>query len=75
MEDRSKKLRHFFASLICAGKDRDPRIEQAFASVKRVRFAGKNQAGVLARLWATISATTAPITNAPPISARDEGIS
>ena len=38
MEDRSGKLRSFFASLICAG--RDPRIEQAFAAVAREAFAG-----------------------------------
>jgi protein-L-isoaspartate(D-aspartate) O-methyltransferase len=39
MEDRSEKLRWFFASLICAGL-RDPRIEQAFVAVNRETFAG-----------------------------------
>jgi protein-L-isoaspartate(D-aspartate) O-methyltransferase len=38
MEDRSKKLRSFFATLICTG--RDPRIEQAFATIEREPFAG-----------------------------------
>lgn len=38
MEDRSRKLRSFFASLICAG--RDHRIEQAYAAIKREPFAG-----------------------------------
>jgi protein-L-isoaspartate(D-aspartate) O-methyltransferase len=41
MEDRSEKLRSFFARLICAAaKARDPRIEQAFAAVRREPFAG-----------------------------------
>jgi protein-L-isoaspartate(D-aspartate) O-methyltransferase len=41
MEDRSEKLRAFFASLICAAaKARDPRIEQAFAAVRREPFVG-----------------------------------
>ena len=41
MEDRSGKLRAFYASLICAAaKNSDPRIEQAFATVKREPFAG-----------------------------------
>jgi protein-L-isoaspartate(D-aspartate) O-methyltransferase len=41
MEDRSEKLRLFFASLICAAaKARDPRIEQAFVAVKREPFVG-----------------------------------
>ena len=41
MEDRSEKLRRFFAQLVCAGlKERDPRIEQAFRTVRREPFAG-----------------------------------
>jgi protein-L-isoaspartate(D-aspartate) O-methyltransferase len=41
MEDRSEKLRSFFASLICAAaKARDPRIEQAFLAVRREPFVG-----------------------------------
>jgi protein-L-isoaspartate(D-aspartate) O-methyltransferase len=41
MEDRSAKLRSFYASLICAAaKSRDVRLEQAFAAVKREPFAG-----------------------------------
>jgi protein-L-isoaspartate(D-aspartate) O-methyltransferase len=41
MEDRSEKLRAFFAKLICtAAKLGDPRIEQAFRTVKREPFAG-----------------------------------
>lgn len=41
MEDRSEKLRLFFASLITAQfGHRNPRIEQAFAAVKREPFAG-----------------------------------
>jgi protein-L-isoaspartate(D-aspartate) O-methyltransferase len=41
MEDRSDKLRAFFAKLICtAAKLGDPRIEQAFRTVKREPFAG-----------------------------------
>jgi protein-L-isoaspartate(D-aspartate) O-methyltransferase len=39
MEDRSEKLRSFFARLVCAGLQ-DRRIEQAFAAVKRETFAG-----------------------------------
>ncbi len=41
MEDRSEKLRSFYAELICAAaKLGDPRIEQAFRTVKREPFAG-----------------------------------
>jgi protein-L-isoaspartate(D-aspartate) O-methyltransferase len=41
MEDRSRKLRAFFASLVAAQtRDRNPGIEQAFAQVKRETFAG-----------------------------------
>ena len=41
MEDRSEKLRAFFAKLICtAAKLGDPRIEQAFRAVQREPFAG-----------------------------------
>jgi protein-L-isoaspartate(D-aspartate) O-methyltransferase len=41
MEDRSEKLRAFFAKLICtAAKLGDPRIEQAFRNVPREPFAG-----------------------------------
>jgi protein-L-isoaspartate(D-aspartate) O-methyltransferase len=41
MEDRSEKLRSFFASLICGTAEvRDPRIEQAFAAVSREPFVG-----------------------------------
>ena len=41
MEDRSDKLRSFFARLICAAANvRDPRIEQAFAVVRREPFVG-----------------------------------
>jgi protein-L-isoaspartate(D-aspartate) O-methyltransferase len=41
MEDRTTKLRSFFASLVCAaGGARDPKIEQAFAAVRREPFAG-----------------------------------
>src|ERR1700733_8908935 len=41
MHDRSEKLRSFYASLICAtAKVRNPRIEQAFATVRREPFAG-----------------------------------
>jgi protein-L-isoaspartate(D-aspartate) O-methyltransferase len=41
MHDRSQKLRSFYASLICAAAGiRDPRIEQAFATVRREPFAG-----------------------------------
>jgi protein-L-isoaspartate(D-aspartate) O-methyltransferase len=41
MEDRSEKLRAFFAKLICtAAKLSDPRIEQAFRAVRRETFAG-----------------------------------
>lgn len=40
-EDRSAKLRSFFASLICsAARTRDPRIERAFAAVRREPFVG-----------------------------------
>src|SRR5262249_43753618 len=40
-EDRSEKLRSFFASLICAAANaRDPRLEQAFAVVRREPFVG-----------------------------------
>src|SRR5229473_538873 len=40
MEDRSEKLRAFFAKLICtAAKLSDPRIEEAFRTVKREPFA------------------------------------
>lgn len=39
--DRSEKYRLFYAKLICnAGKPGDPRIEEAFRSVKREAFAG-----------------------------------
>jgi len=38
MEDRSQKLRSFFASLVAG--DRGPAIERAFASVRRETFAG-----------------------------------
>jgi protein-L-isoaspartate(D-aspartate) O-methyltransferase len=42
MEDRSEKLRAFFAKLICtANKLGDPRIEEAFRAVKREPFAGR----------------------------------
>jgi protein-L-isoaspartate(D-aspartate) O-methyltransferase len=41
MEARSEKLRSLYASLICAAaKLKDPRIEEAFRSVKREAFAG-----------------------------------
>jgi protein-L-isoaspartate(D-aspartate) O-methyltransferase len=41
MEDRSQKLRAFYASLIAARfRDHQPAIEQAFATVKREVFAG-----------------------------------
>ena len=41
MPDRSAKLRHFFARYVAAvGKARDPRIEQAFATVTREPFVG-----------------------------------
>ncbi len=41
MEDRSEKLRAFFAKLICtAAKLSDPRIEEAFRTVRREPFAG-----------------------------------
>ena len=41
MQDRSEKLRSFYASLICAAaKVSDARIEQAFRAVKREPFAG-----------------------------------
>jgi protein-L-isoaspartate(D-aspartate) O-methyltransferase len=41
MEDRSEKLRAFFAKLICtAARLRDARIEQAFRAVQREPFAG-----------------------------------
>lgn len=42
MEERSEKLRSFFASMVCsAAKTRDPRIEQAFAVVRREPFVGR----------------------------------
>lgn len=41
MEDSSEKLRSFYAKLICtAAKLDDPRIEEAFRSVRRESFAG-----------------------------------
>jgi protein-L-isoaspartate(D-aspartate) O-methyltransferase len=41
MHDRSEKLRLFYARLICAAAGvNDPRIERAFASVRREPFAG-----------------------------------
>jgi len=41
MEDRSAKYRAFYAQLICAAaKTTDPRIEQAFSTVRREPFAG-----------------------------------
>src|SRR5689334_2279526 len=41
MEDRSAKYRAFYAQLICAAaKTTDPRIEQAFRTVRREPFAG-----------------------------------
>jgi len=42
MEDRSEKLRAFFAKLICAAaaKLSDPRVEEAFRTVRREPFAG-----------------------------------
>lgn len=41
MDDRSTKYRAFYAQLICAAaKAADPRIEQAFRSVRREPFAG-----------------------------------
>ncbi|WBL79898.1 methyltransferase [Bradyrhizobium xenonodulans] len=41
MEDRSAKYRAFYAQLICAAaKATDPRIEQAFRTVRREPFAG-----------------------------------
>src|ERR1700722_3799021 len=41
MEDGSEKYRSFYAKLICAeAKLDDPRIEEAFSSVKREPFAG-----------------------------------
>ena len=41
MQDRSAKLREFFARYVALeGGARDPRIEQAFAAVKREAFAG-----------------------------------
>ena|SRR5579871_1565316 len=38
MEDRSNKLRAFFASYVCV--DLDPRLMQAFGDVRRERFVG-----------------------------------
>jgi protein-L-isoaspartate(D-aspartate) O-methyltransferase len=41
VEDRSDKFRSFYAKLICtAAKLDDPRIEEAFRTVKREPFAG-----------------------------------
>jgi protein-L-isoaspartate(D-aspartate) O-methyltransferase len=41
MEDRSSNLREFFARYVTAqGRARDPRIEKAFANVRREPFAG-----------------------------------
>jgi protein-L-isoaspartate(D-aspartate) O-methyltransferase len=41
VEDRSEKLRSFYAKLICAAaRIGDPRIEEAFRAVKREPFAG-----------------------------------
>ncbi|QQO15765.1 methyltransferase domain-containing protein [Bradyrhizobium diazoefficiens] len=41
MEDRSEKYRAFYAQLMCAAaKVTDPRIEQAFRTVRRESFAG-----------------------------------
>ena len=41
MDDRSSHLREFFARYVTAqGRARDPRIEQAFATVRREPFAG-----------------------------------
>ncbi|MFT4118411.1 protein-L-isoaspartate O-methyltransferase family protein [Bradyrhizobium sp.] len=41
MEDRSEKYRAFFAQLICAAaRTTDPRIEEAFRTVRREPFAG-----------------------------------
>jgi protein-L-isoaspartate(D-aspartate) O-methyltransferase len=41
MHDRSEKLRSFYAKLVCAAANvHDPRIEQAFAAVRREPFAG-----------------------------------
>jgi protein-L-isoaspartate(D-aspartate) O-methyltransferase len=49
MQDRSAKLRSFYASLICAAAGvRDSRIEQAFAAVKRETFVGPAPWSILA---------------------------
>ena len=46
MADGSEKYRLFFAKLICAvAKLDDPRIEEAFRSVKREQFAGPGPGG------------------------------
>lgn len=46
MEDRSQKLREFFASLVAG--NRNPAIERAFASVRRETFAGPGPWSILA---------------------------
>jgi hypothetical protein len=46
MVDGSEKYRSFYAKLICAAaKLDDPRIEEAFRSVKREPFAGPGRGG------------------------------
>ncbi len=49
MQDRSGKLRAFFASLLAGQfRDRHPAIEQAFAAVERERFAGPGPWSIMA---------------------------
>jgi protein-L-isoaspartate(D-aspartate) O-methyltransferase len=49
MDDRSEKLRLFYANLVCAvAGAQDPRIEQAFAAVKREPFVGPGPWSIMA---------------------------
>jgi protein-L-isoaspartate(D-aspartate) O-methyltransferase len=49
MDDRSANLRSFYASLVCAVAGvRDPRIERAFAAVKREPFVGPGPWSIMA---------------------------
>jgi protein-L-isoaspartate(D-aspartate) O-methyltransferase len=52
MEDRSEKLRSFFAELICTKAEvRDPRVRQAFAAIRREPFVGPGPWSIQARTY------------------------
>ena len=49
MTDRAKKLREFYAELVCAGVNEDrPEIEQAFRAIPREPFAGPGPWSIMA---------------------------